>query len=75
MQIHYAETSEREVSMAVKRPVVDSGTVLAKVIPGKKSLKHSGKQIAPSHPVTAPEVALGPAEVGIQTLQSSGLPE
>ena len=51
--------------MAVKRPVVvDPGTVLAKVVHGKKIRKQPGKQIAPSHPVTVPEAILSPAEIG-----------
>jgi CRP-like cAMP-binding protein len=51
--------------MAVKRPVVvDPGSVLAKAVHGKKSRKQPGKQIAPSHPVTVPEISLSPAEIG-----------
>jgi len=51
--------------MAVKRPVVvDPGTVLTRVVNGKKSRKQPGKQIAPSHPVTVPEISLSPAEIG-----------
>jgi len=51
--------------MAVKRSVVaNPGTVLAKVIHGKKSRKHPGKQITPSHPVTASEMTIGPVEIG-----------
>jgi CRP-like cAMP-binding protein len=51
--------------MAVKRPVVvDPGTVLAKVVHGKKIRKHPGKQIARSHPVTTHESTLSPAETG-----------
>jgi len=51
--------------MAVKRPVVvDPGSVLAKAVHGKKSRKQPGKQIAPSHPVTVPEISLSPPEIG-----------
>src|SRR5208337_2167057 len=50
--------------MAVNRPiVVDSGTVLT-VVNRKKSRKHLGKQIAPSHLVAAHGPELNPAEVG-----------
>ena len=49
--------------MAVKRfVVVDPGTVPAKDAHRKKSLKHPGKQITPSHPAT--EVTLSPVEIG-----------
>ena len=51
--------------MAVNRPiVVDSGSVLTRVVQGKKSRKQPGKQIAPSRSVTVPETTLNPAEVG-----------
>ena len=40
------------------RIVVDPAAVRAKVVNGKKSRKHPGKQIAPSHPVTVPETTL-----------------
>jgi CRP-like cAMP-binding protein len=54
-----------KIFMAVKRSVVaNPGTVLAKVIHGKKSRKHPGKQITPSHPVTASEMTIGPVEIG-----------
>jgi len=45
--------------MADNRPnIVDPGSVLTSVVNGKKSRKHPGKQIAPSHPVTVPETTL-----------------
>jgi CRP-like cAMP-binding protein len=51
--------------MAVKRHVVvDPGSVLTRVVNGKKNRKHPGKQIAPSHPVTVPETTLSPPEIG-----------
>jgi CRP-like cAMP-binding protein len=51
--------------MAVKRPVVvDPGSVLTRVVQGKKSRKQPGKQIAPSRSVTVPETTLSPAEIG-----------
>ena len=46
------------------RIVVDPAAVRAKVVNGKKSRKHPGKQIAPSHPVTVPETTLSPPEIG-----------
>jgi CRP-like cAMP-binding protein len=49
--------------MAVTRPnIVDAATVLAKVVHGKKSRKHLGEQIAPSHPVTVHKTLVSPAE-------------
>jgi CRP-like cAMP-binding protein len=51
--------------MAVNRPVViDAATVLAKVVHGKKSRKHPGKQIAPSPPDTVHKAMVSPAEIG-----------
>jgi CRP-like cAMP-binding protein len=52
--------------MAVKRSVVvDPGSVLTRVVQGKKSRKQPGKQIAPSRSVTVPEATLSPAEIGV----------
>src|ERR1035437_7790017 len=51
--------------MAVNRPVVvDAATVLTKVVHGKKSRKHPGKQIAPSSPDTVHKAMVSPAEIG-----------
>jgi hypothetical protein len=51
--------------MAVKRSVVvDPGTVLTKVVHGKKSLKHPSKQIVPSHSVTVHKAMVSPVEIG-----------
>jgi CRP-like cAMP-binding protein len=51
--------------MAVNRPVVvDAATVLTKVVHGKKSRKHPGKQIAPSSPDTVHKTMASPAEIG-----------
>jgi CRP/FNR family cyclic AMP-dependent transcriptional regulator len=51
--------------MAVNRPVVvDAATVLTKVVHGKKSRKHPGKQIAPSSPDTVYKAMVSPAEIG-----------
>jgi CRP/FNR family cyclic AMP-dependent transcriptional regulator len=38
--------------------------VLTRAVNGKKNLKHPGKQIALSHPVTVPETTLSPPEIG-----------
>ena len=55
--------SEQEVPMAVKRPVVvDPGTVLAKVVHGKKIRQQPGKQIVPSNTVTVHKTLTSPAE-------------
>jgi CRP-like cAMP-binding protein len=51
--------------MAVNRPnIVHPGSALTRVVNGKKSRKHPGKQIAPSHPVTVPKTTLSPPEIG-----------
>ena len=51
--------------MAAQRPiVVDSGTVLRKVVHGKQSRKHPGKPIAPLPPATVHGAELNPAKVG-----------
>jgi CRP-like cAMP-binding protein len=58
--------------MAVERSVVvDPGTVLTKVVHGKKIRKQPGKQIAPSHTVTTPEATLSPAEIGASPEQTA----
>jgi CRP/FNR family cyclic AMP-dependent transcriptional regulator len=57
--------------MAVNRPnMVDPGSVLTRVVSGKKSRKHPGKQIAPSRPVTVPETTLSPPEIGTSSAHS-----
>lgn len=55
------------------RIVVDPATVLTRVVNGKMSRKHPGKQIAPSRPVTVPETTLSPAEIGTSPEHSAAL--
>ena len=51
--------------MAVNRSnIVHPGSVLTRAVNGKKNLKHPGKQIALSHPVTVPETTPSPPEIG-----------
>jgi CRP-like cAMP-binding protein len=50
--------------MAINRFVVDAATVLAKVVPGKKSRRHPSKQTAPSSPDTVHKAMVSPAEIG-----------
>ena len=51
--------------MAAKRPIVgDSGTVLIKVVNGKKSRKQPAKQIAPARPIAAHGPEINSAKVG-----------
>jgi CRP-like cAMP-binding protein len=58
--------------MAITRPnIVDPGSVLTRAVNGKKSRKQPGKQIAPSHPVTAPETTLSPPEIGTSPAHSA----
>ena len=59
--------------MAVKRSVVvDPGTVLTKGVHRKKSRKHPGKQVVPSHPDTAHEMRLSPVEIGASPCATLG---